>query len=77
MAKFKELMQDRRNTVLARQALRKVLNGPILCTPVVKPDGRREYAIPGETKLGALRSNPASVTLVPRKGLEPPQCCHR
>ena len=54
---FKELMQDRRNTVLARQGLRKLLNGPILCTPVVRPDGRREYAIRGETKLGALLSS--------------------
>ena len=73
MGKFQELMHA--DVPLARQALRKLLVGPIKCTPVVR-DGRRDYAIRGETKLGALLPA-ASVTLVPRKGLEPPQCCHR
>jgi site-specific DNA recombinase len=76
IGKFRELMRDRRNAPLARQALRKLLDGPIRCTPVVRKDGRRGYAIRGETRLGALLSG-ACVTLVPRKGLEPPQCCHR
>jgi hypothetical protein len=77
MGKFKALMEDRRNTVLARQAVRKLLNVPMLCTPVVKPDGRRGNRHPGGNQARAMLSSPASVTLVPRKGLEPPQCCHR
>jgi hypothetical protein len=73
MAKFQDLMQA--DVPLARQGLRKLLGGPIKCTPVIR-NGRRDYAIRGEAKLGALLPT-ASVTLVPRKGLEPPQCCHR
>jgi hypothetical protein len=73
MGKFQDLMHA--DVPLARQALRKLLVGPIKCTPVIR-DGRRDYTIRGETKLGALLPT-ASVTLVPRKGLEPPQCCHR
>jgi hypothetical protein len=71
--KFREVMRG--EVHLARQALRKLLNGPIKCTPVER-DGRKRYEISGETKLGGLFI-PASVRLVPRKGLEPPQCCHR
>jgi hypothetical protein len=73
MGKFQDLMHA--DVPLARQALRKLLVGPIKCTPVIR-DGRRDYTIRGETKLGALLPT-ARVTLVPRKGLEPPQCCHR
>ena len=71
--KFREVMRG--EVHLARQALRKLLNGPIKCTPVER-DGRKRYEISVETKLGGLFI-PASVRLVPRKGLEPPQCCHR
>jgi len=49
MGKFRELMQDRRNTPLARQALRKLLVGPIKCVPV-EIAGRKEYAIRGDNK---------------------------
>ena len=73
MGKFQDLMHA--DIPLARQALRKLLVGYIKCTPIIR-DGRRDYAIRGETKLGALLPT-VSVTLVPRKGLEPPQCCHR
>ena len=73
LGKFQELMHA--DVPLARQALRKLLVGSIKCTPVVR-HGRRDYAIRGETKLEGLLPG-ASVTLVPRKGLEPPQCCHR
>ena len=73
IGKFREVMHG--DVHLARQALRKLLNGPIKCTPVER-DGRKRYEISGETKLGGLFI-PASVRLVPRKGLEPPQCCHR
>ena len=75
MAKFRELMRGR-NIPAARQALRKILDGHIKCNPVTMPDGRKRYEIEGTTKLGALLST-ASEALVPRKGLEPPQCCHR
>ncbi len=73
IGKFQDLLHA--NVSLGRQALRKLLNGPIKCVPVVQ-DGRKHYAIHGETKLGSLLV-PERVTLVPRKGLEPPQCCHR
>jgi hypothetical protein len=73
MGRFQELVYA--DVPLARQALRKLLAGPIKCTPVVR-DGRRGCAIRGEAKLENLLPG-ASVTLVPRKGLEPPQCCHR
>ena len=75
MDKFRELMEGR-NVPAARQALRKLLNGHVKCIPVVLKDGKKDYRIEGETKLGALLST-ASEPLVPRKGLEPPQCCHR
>ncbi len=71
--KFREVMRG--EVHLARQALRKLLNGPIKCTPVER-DGRRAYEISGETKLGGLFI-PASVRLVPKGGLEPPQSCDR
>ncbi len=73
IGKFHDLLHA--NVSLARQVLRKLLVGPIKCVPVVQ-DGRKRYAILGETRLGPLLV-PERVTLVPRKGLEPPQCCHR
>jgi hypothetical protein len=51
MGKFQELVYA--DVPLARQALRKLLAGPIKCTPVVR-DGRRDYAIRGEAKLENL-----------------------
>ena len=56
---------------LARQALRKLLDGPI--TFAVTREG---YALKGRTMLGALLPT-GYIQMVPRKGLEPPQCCHR
>ena len=44
IAKFRELMQDRRNTPLARQVLRKALKQPLRCIPILR-DGRKDYAI--------------------------------
>jgi hypothetical protein len=73
MGKFQDLIHA--DVPLARQALRKLLAGPIKCTPVIR-DGRRDYVIQGEAKPGVLLTS-ARETLVPRKGLEPPQCCHR
>ena len=53
---------------MARQALRKMLDGPITF------DGSSgTYVLKGRTRLGAL----VDIGVVPRKGLEPPQCCHR
>jgi len=37
-------MQDRRNTPLARQVLRKALKQPLKCIPILR-DGRKDYAI--------------------------------
>jgi hypothetical protein len=56
---------------LARQALRKLLDGPISFEAT--PEG---YVLRGSTKIGALFP-PGYIAVVPRKGLEPPQCCHR
>ena len=56
---------------LARQALRKLLDGPISFEAA--PEG---YVLRGRTKIGALLST-GYIEMVPRKGLEPPQCCHR
>jgi len=61
MGKFHGLVYA--DVPLARQALRKLLAGPIKCTPAVR-DGRRDYAIRGEAKLENLLPG-ASVTLVP------------
>jgi hypothetical protein len=44
IGKFRELMQDRRNTPLARQVLRKALKEPLKCIPILR-DGRKDYAI--------------------------------
>ncbi len=65
MNKFRELMEGR-HVPAARQALRKLLNGHIKCIPMVLKDGKKDYRIEGETKLGALLST-ASEPLVPRK----------
>jgi hypothetical protein len=55
----------------ARQALIKLLDGPISFEAT--PGG---YVLKGRTRIGALF--PAGyIAVVPRKGLEPPQCCHR
>ena len=67
MAKFHDLMHS--DIPLARQAFRKLLNGPVKCVPVIR-DGRKDYAVQGETRLGALLT-PASVTLASRRGFEP------
>jgi hypothetical protein len=56
---------------LARRALRKLLDGPI--TFAVTREG---YVLKGRTALGALPPT-GYIQMVPRKGLEPPQCCHR
>ncbi len=56
---------------LARQALRKLLDGPITFEP-----SARGYLLRGRTKVGALIPKDY-IGVVPRKGLEPPQCCHR
>ncbi len=56
---------------LARQALRKLLDGPI--TFEAAPEG---YLLKGRTRIGALLPK-GYIEMVPRKGLEPPQCCHR
>jgi hypothetical protein len=56
---------------LARQALRKLLDGPISFEATSEG-----YVLKGRTKLGALFPT-GYISLVPRKGLEPPQCCHR
>jgi len=47
MTRFTELMHD--NVPKARQALRKLLNGPVKLTPVVK-DGRKTYQLEGERR---------------------------
>jgi hypothetical protein len=73
MGKFQELVYA--DVPLARQALRKLLSRPIKCTPVIR-NGKKDYQVRGEAKLENLLAG-ASVGLVPRKGLEPPQCCHR
>jgi hypothetical protein len=55
----------------ARQVLRKLLDGPIRFD-----SSSGEYRLSGRTKVGALLAN-GYIAGVPRKGLEPPQCCHR
>ena len=67
MTKFQELMHS--DVSLARQALRKLLSGPIKCIPVMRY-GKKSYAFKGETRLGALLSTP-SVTLASPRGFEP------
>ncbi len=61
---FGELIND--NVPRARQALRKLLEGPIW----VKPEDGKGYAFRGETKLGALLP-PDYVTLASPRGFEP------
>jgi hypothetical protein len=67
MGKFQNLIHA--DAPLARQALRKLLVGPIKCIPVVR-DGRKGYAIRGETRLGALLAS-SNVTLASPRGFEP------
>jgi site-specific DNA recombinase len=51
MAKFHQLLHS--EVALSRQALRKLLVGRIKCIPVVR-DGKKGFAVRGETQLGAL-----------------------
>ena len=69
LGEFDDLI--RADVPLARQALRKLLDGPITFEPAAEG-----YLFRGRTKVGALISK-AYIGMVPRKGLEPPQCCHR
>ncbi len=41
--------------------------------PITFDGSSGNYVLKGRTKLGAL----VDIAMVPRKGLEPPQCCHR
>ena len=64
MGKFRDLVFG--NVPLARQALRKLLAGPLLVRPVTHPDGRRGLTFEGETQLA-----PTTVTLASPRGFEP------
>ena len=55
IARFRDMMIDRRNAALARQVLRRLLVEPIRCIPIVR-DGRRDYAIRGVATTGAFLS---------------------
>jgi hypothetical protein len=67
MSRFQDLIHS--DIPLARQALRKLLVGPIKCIPVVR-DGKNGYAVRGETRLGALVPQ-ACVRLASPRGFEP------
>src|SRR4051812_49471131 len=70
MENFREMMQARSNIAVSRQVLRKILGGePIRCIPIVR-DGRKDYAIRGETRLGILLTA-ASVQMASPRGFEP------
>ena len=58
-------------TPFARQVLRKFLDGPITFD-----SSSGAHVLTGRSKVGALFSK-GYIGVVPRKGLEPPQCCHR
>jgi hypothetical protein len=66
-SRFQDLIHS--DIPLARQAQRKLLVGPIKCIPVVR-DGKNGYAVPGETRLGALVPQ-ACVRLASPRGFEP------
>ena len=74
LGQFDELLHG--EPPLARQVLRKFLDGPICFDATAE-----NYIVSGRTKIGALFSNGFisrfEKPVVPRKGLEPPQCCHR
>ncbi len=66
MARFSELMHD--NVPRARQALRKLLNGPVNLTPMIK-DGRKTYSFEGETTVGPLLP-PELIRMASPRGFE-------
>jgi hypothetical protein len=55
IARFREMMADRRNASLARQVLRKLLVEPIKCVPITR-DGKRDFAVRGRATTGAFTS---------------------
>ena len=57
--------------VAARQVLRKFFDWSIL-----SDQGSGNEVLGSRSKVGT-RSSEAYMQVVPRKGLEPPQCCHR
>jgi hypothetical protein len=58
IARFRDMMRDRRNAPLARQVLRKLLIEPIRCIPIMR-DGKRDFAIRGRATTGAFTSAPS------------------
>lgn len=58
IARFREMMSDRRNAPLARHVLRKLLVEPIKCMPITR-DGKRDFAISGRATTGAFTSAPS------------------
>lgn len=55
IARFRDMMRDRRNAPLARQVLRRLLVEPIKCTPV-STNGTRSFAVRGRATTGAFSS---------------------
>ena len=55
IARFREMMADRRNAPLARQFLRRLLVEPIKCIPITRA-GKRDFAIRGRATTGAFTS---------------------
>jgi uncharacterized membrane protein YccC len=67
IGRFNELMTS--DVPKARQALRSLLSGPILCKPDTI-DGKRTLVFRGETNLGTLLQ-PTFITLASPRGFEP------
>ena len=65
---FKDLIYS--DVPKARQAIRKLLNGPITCNPVIYDGSRKGYAFEGKTNLGLLVS-PGYIEVASPRGVEP------
>ena len=68
VGKFDELIHS--DVPIARQALRKLMAGPIAFSPVLR-DGRKGYALKWETKIGVLLSTPTYIGVASPRGFEP------
>jgi hypothetical protein len=67
IGKFDELIHS--DVPIARQALRKLLAGPIAFSPVVR-DGRKGYELEWNTKIGALLPHPTYIGVASPRGFE-------
>ncbi len=68
VGRFDELIHS--DVPIARQALRKLMAGPIAFSPQVR-DGRKGYELKWETKIGVLLCTPTYIGVASPRGFEP------